>query len=243
MSKHSFYCICFLTFVGYACTKEEIGNLNFDFTDDYNITLPYFPADTPLTSNKTFIMKVLEYGSDVPLQGAVLKFGAPDCITCDSLKSDANGVIQITGRDVNPTWCLLVKNGYWIHGAYAGHSLPMAKRIDTVIRGATVDSVVTRMFPFSWVNIQVSPLAPYPGSFLSMTASVYHYNSGKYLGQLWAGSWPRNKDTTFTTLVFGNTNVKIAMSIPLSGAWDTKTVFSEIKKIAKSDTATITMKY
>jgi len=246
MSKLPIFSLCLSAVLFNACTKPDpVEYTPSDFVLTFNYSFgPGYYGPPSLTSDKIFKMKVLEYGSDQPLPGTVLKFGARDCSSCDSLKSDVNGDIVITGKDVGEAKCTLRNNGYWTHGSLdiSIYSLQQVSRVDSVFRGATVDSVVTRMYPLSWLKVHFTTDGSYPSGSYTRPYVYNLDNAGKDLRSWELTNFSPNKDTVLKMAVFGNANVKIGVSVRNQASDQIKFVYSEVNKAVKGDTTLLTVK-
>jgi len=201
--------------------------------------------DSLFTSNKTFKMTVLEYGTDNPIEGAKLKFGYRNngIIYTDSLITNEKGNLLITGRNVSPDKCELTKEKYFTHGTlnlFRTANEGYAERLDTLYRMTDADSIVTRMYPLSWIKIHFSTDSVYAaGSFIRPYVHSYSHHQDNYYE---LANFSPNKDTVLKQLVFGNTDTQITVSVRNTNENQIKYIESQIKKVNKNDTATFQIK-
>lgn len=129
------------------CKKEKTGN------------------DPHMESVISKRIKILEYGSNVPIANATLTTNA--CISSSLLEgctkykelkswtSEPDGTVTIFKNQVSTNGELLIakeENHWTLNGIWA---------VDTLIQQSTYDSLVMRMFPHSWINFHFKSINNY----------------------------------------------------------------------------------
>lgn len=209
------------------CTKKGSGN-------------------TPSQNNNQFYVRVVEEGTDLPLNGAELinsycakydnQFG---CVQWDltSTFTGSDGKLSGLGRN-----CLLQKQGYWKYvdrpdypnySIVVGYTKYQPAHVIYYIFAGKTDSVLIKLFPITNISVRVRNTGV--PTTAKLLCSAYVFGTRGSIITLRAGI-----DSSFQYPVFGNSENKIFIyrDSPLSDSVSMQTRF-----IAKNEILSLDISY
>ncbi len=195
-------------------------------------------------------IKILEYGSNVPIANATLTTNAClsaslmwGCTAYKELKSwtsEIDGTVTIFKNQVSTNGDLLIakeENHWTLKGIWA---------VDTLIQQSTYDSLVMRMYPHSWIKFHFKSNSSFSAKEhlrVYMLALPDNKIEFEIESPFIVDPLANNLDIRLTHKTYGNVKNKLVCELLDSNFNYIKTVLDQTKFFAKGDTLTWNITY